>query len=168
MIPKFLKIPCSYNSDFGDLQSCTAFVSLEGLKETQSLMKDLRKQRPHSTILQGMSNFSFSDQPDELLEDDKFKTRGLKIVAKEYRVVTEFIPDCDDNPTIWNSDLEIFYIGETTLAFQYRMEIKHCGTIVFSVCIEEGSLNDIIEEWELLIREDDEEAWNDPSYTRED
>ena len=168
MEPQFLKIPCSSNSDFGDLQDCTAFVSLDMLKEIQTLMKEIRQQRPHSTVLQEMSKFSFSDQPDGLLEFENLVTSGETTVAEEFVLVESFEDMATLPITVWNSDLEIIYIGET-LAFQYRMEIKHCDTVVLSALIEENILLDIVEEWEQLIQDDDDEtekildndaAWN--------
>lgn len=176
MIPKYLAIPCGSNSEIGDLSNCTAFIDKNAVEEIISLMEDIRNQSSDSSVIQGMSSFPFHNEPDSLIEGWNPTKNTIK-VSKDFLdkdvYLVENIPD-QDEVSIYHSDviIALSFNMNGEYDFSYRMEIKHCSTIVTSNIINESSLKDIRDQWENLIEEDkieteeilkdqdDEAAWN--------
>lgn len=145
MKPQFIAIPCSSNDEYGDLSECYAFVDLEGLKKILNLMKDLRKQRPSSTILQTMNKFPFDDSPNVLVEKENTNEN-----ITDFSLVGSFYYHKEVN--IWHSNLNLLILPNGEYNFQYEMTIKDCQTIVYTELLTEEDLEKITEEWEGILK----------------
>lgn len=181
MTPKYAMIKCGSNDEYGEFPNCVAFVSEEGLREAHDLIQDIKNQRPESTVLQGQSQFTFPDSPDDLVEIGGYEIIGKPVqsgkdfldetvyLVEEYKVTNEA-----SEQNVYHSDLIISPSNEggDSFDFYYRMEIKHCSTIVKTNIIHETELVDILEAWDIEVEQeeivtekilkdnDDEAAWN--------
>lgn len=147
MKPQFLTIPCTSNDEYGDLSNCYAFVNLNGLYKILNLMRDLREQRPNSTVLQTMNKFPFEDFPVALVEKDNLKTDEN---INDFCLVSSFYTNEEVN--IWDSNINLLVLPNDEYNFQYEMTIKDCQTIVYTNLITEETLKSIIKEWENLLK----------------
>lgn len=149
----FITVPCTSNDEF-DLQECTAFLDRDSLEKILKLIQDIKEQRSSSSILQEMSYFSFYDKPNFVQEE--YQNDTGEEIGEEIFLVTEIDNDTE-GINIYYSNL-IIVPEKEFYSFYYRMEVKHCSTIIYTNSINENTLKDILKQWNQDIQDNDNET----------